>query len=354
MTSLRAWWLVALATAVVGSAAPDAAAQSPAGAAAPPPIRRWVDVQQLQLSSRFRWVKNGEGRVTSSTLQWQPQIRARFLVDPEARVSVHVGAFGGSSFTSGWNNTGGGIGEFGGAFHVKQLYLNVAPGRGVQLQAGSLYLLRGENTEITSYDNDGFIEGERIAWSPSRGPITDIAITAGFLGDLSQPDAFHRIHRLGDWNYGQALVAWRMGARLTASADYTYDNGRDVLRQGITLRLPDRVKLLRAIKVDAYQRVSPNADAGFDAAADVQPLKALRITAGVETIDRAYGSLNADRYLTGTHAYMLGTYRLTRDLSAGWFHEEALGHHAGLPIAHRFEVFVTLNPTERLRALGAI
>lgn len=97
-------------------------------AAAPPPaIRRWVDVQQLSFGGRFRWFENSSGRLVSSTLQWQPQIRARFLFDKAAKYSINGFASSGLTFPSSWNNTGGGLGTFSGAFNLKQLFAQAEP-----------------------------------------------------------------------------------------------------------------------------------------------------------------------------------------------------------------------------------
>lgn len=348
MSSLRV-----LATAGLVAAACPAAAQPPEAsgeAPAPPAIRRWADVQHLHLSSRFRWVKASDGRLTSSTLQWQPQVRARFLVDRKGRHAVHVGAFGGSQFVSGWNNTGGGIGEFSGAFTVKQIFAAIQPGRGFELQAGSLYMLRGENTEITSYDTDAYIVGERVSWRAARGALAQVAVTAAYLGDLREPNAFRRLHRMAEWNYAQVLIGLRVGARTQFSADYTYEDGRDILREGATITLPAAAAPLRAVKVDAYQRLAPDRATGVNVAAELALHPRLGVTAGVTSIDRRYGPLNADRYEVGTRVYSAGTFALTRDLSIGWFHGEAFATPYRIPNRHRFEILVTLNPTATLRA----
>lgn len=336
---------------IVGTIGVGAQAAPPTEATAPG-IRRWLDVEQVQMSARFRWIESTLGAIGSSSLQWQPQVRARVLLDREAKYSLHVGAFSGSSFISGWNNTGVGLGDFSGSFNVKQLFVSARPGRRLDIQAGSLYLLRGENTEITSYDNDAFIEGERVSWQPRTGAVTRVAFTTGYIGDMAEPSAFDRLHRMDDWNYGQALVAWRMGERLSASADYTYEDGRDILREGITVRLPDSMKLLTSIKLDAYERVAPDHHVGFDAAVEMRPASPLAVTVGVESVDHAYGPLNADRYLVGTHVYSLATYAISSELSAGWFLEEAIGrHHRPVSNEHRVELFMVLNPTGTLKRM---
>ncbi|MCC7124110.1 MAG: hypothetical protein IT178_04625, partial [Acidobacteria bacterium] len=174
----------------------SAAAQTsdPDPPASPPRLRRWVDVQHLQLGSRFRWVETSSGRLTSSTVQWQPQVRARFLADADGRLTVHIGAFGGRNFIGGWDNTAAGLGEENHDFNVKQLFVAGRLNGGVEVQAGSLYFDRGENTELISYDNDAYLDGERITLRRAQGRVSELAVTAGYFGDFTKPNVFARMN----------------------------------------------------------------------------------------------------------------------------------------------------------------
>ena len=323
----------------------------------PPAIRRWIDLQHVHLSSRFRWVQSNTGQITSSTHQWQPQLRARFLIDRAARYSISVGAFSGDHFVSGFNNTGGGLGEFTGAFNVKQLFVAAEPVKGVEFQVGGLYMTRGENTEITSYDNDAYIVGERLSYRRRAGPLASVAVTVGHIGDFRTPNVIDRFKRMDEFNYGQLLIGGRVGARISVSADYTYEDGRDILRQGIAFRMPSTVPVLTALRFDAYQRVSPDTKHGFHLSGDVRIARPFTVTAGVTHVDRnylipGYISPNADRFERGTRFYSLGSYALTRDLSIGWFQGEAFSTNYAIANEHRFEILVTLNPTATLKAKG--
>lgn len=321
----------------------------------PPAIRRWLDVQNVHLFSRFRWVESNTDQITSSTLQWQPQIRARVLIDRAARYSVNFNAGGGSQFVSGWNNTGGGIGLFGGDFNLKQLFVAAEPRRGLQFEVGGLQMARGENTEVTSYDNDAYIVGERVTVRRAEGVLSQIAGTVGHIGDYRTPNVFNRLDEIGDINYGQLLVGLRLAPRVNLSADYTNEDGRDILRQGATIRLPESAAPLTSVKVEGYQRVSGITGQGFNVAGDLRLTRAFTVTAGVAHIDRnylipGYMSPNADRYERGTRFYSQGTYALTSELSVGWFHGEAFNIDYNIPNEHRFEVLVMFNPTATLKA----
>jgi hypothetical protein len=345
---------LALAVFFIISSAAAAVAQGTQEPPAPA-IRRWLDLQNLHLSSRFRWVESSTDRLVSSTLQWQPNIRARFLIDPRARYTVNLGAFSGNQFVSSWNNTGGGIGTFAGDFNVKQLFIAAEPVTGLEFQAGGLYMTRGENTEITSYDNDAYIVGERVTYRRPQGRFAQVVATVGHIGDYRSPNVFDRLGDMTEVNYGQLLVGGRVGARISLSADYTYEDGRDIIREGATFRLPESLLPLTAIKLEAYQRVGDVAGQGFNVSGDVRLTRALTATAGVAHIDRdylvpGYMSPNADRYERGTRFYDQATYAITRDLSIGWFHTEAFNVDYVIPNEHRWEILVTVNPTATLKA----
>lgn len=325
-------------------------------AAAPAPaIRRWLDVQSVHVASRFRWYENSAGRVTSSALQWQSQARGRFLFDRAGRYNLGVLASTGSTLPSSWNNTGVGLGLFAHPFNVKQLFLSAEPVKGLEFQAGGLFMNRGEMAEHITYDADAYIVGERITVRPSKGRVTQVAVTAGHFGDFREVNVFKRLDGMSDVNYGQALVAFSLGSRAAASVDYTHEDGRDIMREGLNIRMPASTKLLTAIKLEAYQRVSDDEGSGFNASADIR-WKRLTVTGGVMSVDQGYsvGSIpfNGDRYETGTRWYSIGGITLTRDLSLGWFQGEAFNLDFPIPLKHRFDIIATFNPTARLKRAG--
>lgn len=345
--------LVAL---IFAAAVAPAAAQTSSEPGAPA-IRRWVDVQNVHLASRFRWVESNTGVITSSTHQWQPNVRARFLIDARGRYTVHVGAFSGNQFVSSWNNTGGGIGGFGRDFNVRQLFVAAEPVPGIELQVGGLYMTRGENTEVTSYDNDAYIVGERVTVRRETGLLSQVAASIGHIGDLRTPNVFRRLDGMGDINYGQLLVGLRLGRQVSVSGDYTYEDGRDIIREGVTIRLPESAAPLTGLKLDGYQRVSGVTGQGFNLSGNLRLTRALTVTAGVAHVDRnylipGYMSPNSDRFERGTRFYSQGAYTLTRDLSVGWFHGEAFNVDYDIPNEHRWEILVTFNPTATLKAHG--
>jgi hypothetical protein len=74
--------------------------------------------------------------------------------------------------------------------------------------------LRGEATEITTYNNDGFLTGQRvIARRPRELFFDEIVYTAGFFGDITTPNLNRRYHRLKQGNYHQFIVSKNFGER---------------------------------------------------------------------------------------------------------------------------------------------
>jgi hypothetical protein len=345
-----------LAMASLASAQTAAPPAQAAPAAAPAPaIRRWVDVQQLSFGGRFRWFENSSDRLISSTLQYQPQIRARFLFDKGAKYSLNGFASPGQTFVSSWNNTGGGIGTFSGVFNVKQLFVQAQPVKSLELQVGGLYFNRGELVENITYDNDTYLEGERVTFRPAAGWLKQVAVTTGYFGDFREPNVFKRFERMDEWNYGQALVGFGLGSRATGSVDYTYEDGRDIWREGINVRLPASVKLFTMLKFEAYQRVATLDGNGFNASADAR-WKRLALTAGVMSVDRFYSTnavpFNGDRYETGTRAYGIWTLTVVPELTVQLFHTHAFATDFPVNIQKRFDIVVMFNPTATLKRAG--
>src|SRR5690349_16856428 len=171
------------------------AAQTPARSQAPePPIRRWFEFQQFVVSTRYRFIENSADVVTSDHMQYREQIRARVNLDAKKRYTINTGLFSGSAFTSSWDNLGPGTGEFDGRDHyMKQLYVDAAPVAGLDFQGGGLYVNRGENTEFTSYDDDGYLIGGRASIrKPALLYVDELSVTHGMLGPANVPNLWSR------------------------------------------------------------------------------------------------------------------------------------------------------------------
>ena len=343
-------------------AASPASGQAPAPAAPSEPpapaIRRWLDVQSVHVGSRFRWYKNSNEVLRSSNLQWQTQLRGRFKFDEDGRYALATFASTGASFPSSWNNTGAALGDYQGPFNVKQLFLSAEPIRGLQFEIGGLHLNRGELAEHVTYDNDAYIVGERVTYRPTKKRITQVSVTTGYFGgnDYNEVNVFKRFERMDEFNYGQALVAFALHPRVTASVDYTYEDGRDIYREGVNIRMPSSVKFLTALKFEAYQRTTDEDGYGFNMSGDFR-YKRYSLSAGVMSVDQFYGTatgqpFNGDRYENGTRQYTIHTFQITPEIQFVMFQTEAFATDFPINIQHRFDALVTFNPTAWLKRKG--
>lgn len=331
------------------------AAQTPTPAPPPrastPPIRRWLDVQSLLAAARFRFTENSTDRVTVSDLQWQTQFRGRFLFDQAGRYTIGSFVTTGPTFRSGWNYSGAGLNREIHPLKVRQLYVGATPVKSLELQAGGLAVNRGELSDVIASDNDSFFIGERVTVRPAHGAITQLSASAGHFDAVGEPNFFTQIDDAGDFNYGQALVGFKLGPRALASVDYTYENGRDILREGVTLRVPSRVKLLTLLRLELYQRVDPDHAQGFNTSADFR-LHKLAATVGVMSTDRSYGPFNGDRWELGSHYYYSLTYPLTPSLALNLYHTRAFDIGFPITLKERFDFVATYNPTAHLKRKG--
>lgn len=351
MNSLRVrttvWW-VCLVVLCVPSAT---VAQTQDAATRDPAIRQWLDVQAVQAGLRYRWNRNSAGVETADGVQWHGLTRGRLLLAPEGRVTLTAMASAGPSFVASWNDTGIGSGDFVGRFALRHLFLTVAPSRAVEVQVGGLAPNRGEVSENLSYDMDGYLVGQRLTLRPATGRVTQVSGTIGHLGDVLQPNVFRRFDDLFDYNYGQLLVGLRLHTRVSASVDYTWEDGRHIVREAVVVRPSADVPVVTGLRVEAYQRVDPGGH-GLHAAADLR-IGRLSVTTGLMSVDRRYvPTINGDRYGVGTRWYSIGTLPVTGDVTLTWYHTRAFRNTFPVPVHHRFDLIMVVNPTARLKRAG--
>ncbi len=323
-------------------------APQPTAKPAAPSVRRWLDVESLLAAARFRFTENSTDRVTVSDLQWQTQFRGRFLFDQGGRYTIGSFVTTGPTFRSGWNYSGVGLNREAHPLKVRHLYFGATPIKALELRAGGMAPNRGELNDVIASDNDSFIIGERVTLRPARGAITQVSVSAGHFDAVREPDFFAQLEDAGDFNYGQALVGVKLGARASASIDYTYENGRDILREGLVFRVPSTVRLLTAVRLELYQRVDPDHAQGFNTAVDLR-LKKLTATVGVMSTDRNYGPFNGDRYELGSRYYYVLNYPLTPEFALQLYHTRAFDIDFPITLKERFDFVATYNPTAYLK-----
>jgi len=312
-----------------------------------PQDQPWLELQSVTLGLRYRLMENHLGRRAQNWSDHHQGLKLRLKLDRTARYSLTAVAFNGDSFQASWNLRGLRDGQSSNRVFLKQLFVTGKPRKGVEFQYGGLGIVRGESSEITSYDNDGYLMGQRLTVSPGR-VVDELTVTAGYLGDLRTPSVTRRLHRLSEINYGQILVKRRLTGHLTASADFTQDDGERTLRQAIAIRPASVVDLIR---VEAYERVSgENAMGG--AITVEKPFGRTRFAATFASVDDRYRPVNADRYGRGQRVSLTSTTSLGRDVSLQIFLTHALDDDIAMPNRTRLDVHIRYELAALLRQLA--
>jgi hypothetical protein len=309
-------------------------------------IKRWFDFEALTAATRNRYVKT-DGGLTTHPLQYQVVVRARFKFDSKGKYSVDGLVTTGNNIQSGWNLTGVGTGNGQARLYVKQLYFEAKPVKPIDVQLGGFAPNNGENSEVTGYDLDAYIMGERVRiLHPKKLYFDEISFTNAFIGDVTEPNVFLRFKRLAKSNYHQFLVRKTINKRASFSADYTFDSGTDMLRQAIKLNVPE-LGFVDSLRFENYERLDPNPGYGFALTGEKKVGKKLNFLGGFAKISHTF--LNGDRYPRGTRVYFHTAYKITPELSVGPVIIQAIGPLKSLAIARtRFEFIASYNFLEAL------
>jgi hypothetical protein len=216
-------------------------------------------------------------------------------------------------------------------FYPRQLYFSATPIDQLTFEYGGLGIERGAASEITTFDEDGYISGERLRVKDPRHLYFDqIAVTYGYLGDFFNPNFITRADRLGQSNYHQFLVEKHFGKRLRASADYTWTYGSHTMRESALVKVPE-ARVIEGARVELYQRLNDvslqgfpySSGSGFAFTGTKTLHKAFTLEGGYASIDQNYTvysgssflstvaySLNGDTLGVGNRAFVRANYKL--------------------------------------------
>jgi hypothetical protein len=346
--------VVAATMVVAAICAPSLAWSQTAPSKAPAPLARWLEIQNATLNLRYRFIDNSAGTLTTNSIQHRETLRARFKIDQPGRYALNVGTFSGSRFTSGWNGTGIGIGDWQGPLSMRALYFSAQPIAGVEGQYGSLYILKGESTEITTYDEDGYLIGQRVSVRRRRELFFDeLSATVGYFSfDPAEIGVSKRVTYLNDRpNYGHFLVGKQVGARAGLSADFTSVGGARTWRAAATVTTRE-LHVADSILVEGYKRTNRNPDYGFAVSVDKALSRRVGLNWGYARIDPFYGGLNADRFNIGKRAFFMTTFTLSSRFNASAFVTTAVGDNVTLPQRTLLNFVFTYNALPDLRRTG--
>jgi hypothetical protein len=313
---------------------------------------RWVDVYQAALRTRYRYLETSEGLTLANQLQTAMSLTADVKVDPQGRYRLQTFTSTGDTFTSGWSTTGIGTGDPEFRVFVKRFYFTARPVDALEAQVGGLDIVRGESTEATTYDNDGYLTGERlIVRHPKLFFVDLIAVTRAYLGDLFSPNVFPRLQHLDRANYYQVLVQRRLGARAAFSTDYTNHSESDTFRAAVSVRTAE-TRVADHVRLEVYRRLPPNGDAGFTLIGDRQLGSRIRLTGGYGSIDEGVGALNGDQFGVGRHIIASVNVSLGRAFSAAGVLTQAVANSVPTRTGTRVVVGLTWDVDAWFRARG--
>lgn len=336
-------------------------APAPAKPAAPAPptgLHRWLDVQTGIADARYRLVESSAGVRTTNQIQHRQTFKAALKFDPAARYTVQIGVGSGTSFTGSWDTTGAGTGDADWNPAVRQLFFAAAPVAGIEVQVGGLAPIRGESTEITSYDNDGFFVGERLSVKrPKALWLDELSLTFGRLGEFNEPNVFRRFDEWSDHNFGQVIVVKKFSPRVAGSLEWTTAADEDTLRQGVRVGIKE-THVVDAVRLEVYERVTaadrPDSATGRGFATIVERAisKKIAMNGGYANIDRHNPTLNADRVVRGQRGFVELRYALTPELTVSTFYTRAFHNDFPVPNRTRFDLVVSYNVLKALQRNG--
>jgi hypothetical protein len=319
-----------------------------------PPMARWVDVQNATLNTRYRFIDNSAGTITANQLQHRESLRARFKFDAPAKYALNVGVFSGSRFTSSWNNTGIGMGEWQAPLAVRVVYFAAQPASGIEAQYGSLYILKGESSEITTYDEDGYVIGERVSVRRSRDFFFDeVSATVGYLTANAAEYAVSKRFKYLDErpNYGHFLIDKKFASRAGTSLDFTSVAGSRTWRAAANVNTRE-TRAVDSILFENYKRTNNHPAYGFALTANKAVTRAVALQGGYARIDPFYGGLNSDRFHIGKRVFFMTTYTFSPRFSASAFITRAVGNDVPLPQRTLSNLIFSYNALPDLRRTG--
>jgi hypothetical protein len=268
-------------------------------------------------------------------------LKGKLLLSPKGRLSLNGVLGTGNRFNRGNNPSGIGSAEPITNLYPRQLYLSASPWKPLELQYGGLGLERGESSNITAYNDNGYIVGQRmLVRDNNRLYFDEIAVTGGFLGDLDKPSVFRRLPHLDRLNYGQFLVRKNLVSGIFFSADYTFDREVQTLRQAVRWNLQAN-RWIDTLIYEQYERINRQQAFGFSIQGQKQLTAKFRVTGSFVDIDRSFGNLNSEKLGSGRRFFAVGSYSLLRDLTLSLMATHTLNYPGPVVNKARYELQLT-------------
>jgi len=337
-------------------------------------LNRWLDLDEFAYGSRYRSTFDQDNAHSFNQGQQRLVASGKFKFDKEGRYGIGFHLSSGRYFNWAYADfIGGGQHQFidnteakmtpyqlylmsivpfsdgfynsgGGQLYLRQVYLTAEPIRGITAEFGGFAINHGVNSEATSYDDDGYMSGERLTVKrPKQLFFSELSYTRGYLGDLYTPNFFARGERLSRSNYWQVLGRKDFGKRIAVSADYTYTTPEGApfflktTREAISADVHES-KVFDKVRFEAYQRLNDGVYApgflfpegkGYALTVSRNIKKRVALDAGFANIDLAYVNnlglnvqaivlglaVNGDQYGVGKRYFVRPTVPLTKSVS---------------------------------------
>ena len=316
-------------------------------------LHRWIDLQAAFVDFRYRYIQTSRDLVTNDQLQHKQGLRIGVKLDPDGRYTVRTFTGTGNAFSSSWDNTGLGTGEANWPIAMRQFYFSAKPGRGLTGELGGMAQLKGQATEITTFDNDNYLVAYRgRVERPETIYLDEVSVTIGHVGDFGEANVFERLDRLNDHNYTQVLVGKRVSDRLAVTADWEELEGVSTLHQAVRV-MTHGWHVLHGVRFEQYQRVEGATGYGLGLTLEKRLTRTVSVAGGFARIDGDHPPINGDRYGRGKRLFVDGTIALTPELTVNLYYNHALGNDFFLPNDQRFDVVASYDVRGALERAGA-
>ena len=271
-------------------------------------------------------------------------------------------------------------------FYLRELYFSATPAKPVTVEFGSFGIERGLSSEITTFDEDGYLSGERIRLhDPEHLFFDEVGFTNAFLGNIATPNLFDRGSSLKENNYRQIFAKKQLNQRVGFSGEYTWQTGIDTLREAIVVGTKES-KVVDSLRFEAYERLNTKTFAGI-AQSPVGPIGSLSIPGasgfavvaqkklgqlsgdiGYASVDKDYSvyansrvfevfgfPLNGDAYGLGNRIFAHASYAIAPGVTALGFYTHEVGseriltlNQQGLNAGMTFDLKAMINKEKRV------
>ncbi len=388
-----------------------------------PLTERWLDLETLSHSQRYRDTFVLGGARLWDNAQQRSLIVGKFKFDEDARYTIGFRAssgryfnwafgsytgealndrvtspgFAASTYTpsqyialveSAYSDPAGyatvsALRSNGWQFYLRELFFSATPVKSVAVDFGSFGIEHGYASEITTFDDDGYISGERIALhSPKHLFFDEVKFTNAFFGDFATANFFQRGSSLKKFNYRQLSAKKKLNDHVAFSGDYTWLAGTETLREALVVKT-EELKAIDSMRFEAYERlntitfagglwpygvVAPlpvRGDSGF-AIAFNKKIGKLSGDVGYSDIDQNYSvyagryfnsvgfALNGDTIGAGKHPFVHASYQVAPGVSAIGYYTHGLTAHGfdinrqGWTTGMNFDIKAMVNKEKRV------